>query len=65
MFLEAEKGVSLYRHIEQCIYLAKYYNTEIDTEFNGTKLRINPNSNEYDIALIWELKREVARLKGE
>jgi len=65
MFIQAEKGISIYRHVQQCQRLAQFSGDVVDTEFNGTKLRIRADSNEDDIYTIFELKREVAKLKGE
>lgn len=54
---EVEVGMSIYTAIQKAIYKANIVG-EVEFIFNDVKLRVYPNSCEYDVAEIYRLKRK-------
>lgn len=58
---ETESGQSIYNASRQATVLARTTGREVEFLFNGISLRTTPTSNPDDIAVIYDLKCQLAR----
>lgn len=61
---EPESGESLWICIQNAIAQAKTAHQEVEFCFNDTVVIVQPQSHEYDIGTIWNLKRKLQQLES-
>jgi hypothetical protein len=63
IFIEIEKGISIYSAAKQATERAKKINSNVEFVFNDITLNVSPHSFDEDIVLIYALKQRIARLE--
>jgi hypothetical protein len=63
MIVQAEKGMSFYDSVKEVKEQILRDNQYLDLEFNNIRVRVSKNSNIDDLAIIYDLKRIIERMK--
>jgi hypothetical protein len=65
MIIHAEPGMNFYQAINKA-HEGLYWETDyVDLIFNGIRIRVSKNSNNDDLATIYDLKRRLELYEGK
>ena len=63
IFIEIEKGISIYFAVKQAIERAKKIGNDVEFIYNDINLNVSPHSFDGDIVLIYALRLKIESLK--